>query len=143
MTFTYSDTSVSTTLAKVRLRIGDTDSTDPLLTDEEIAVYTGDTTDINLCAVQCVEAILAKLARQIQHSGAGLSGSAQMKFDQYERLLERLKKAAGRGRIQAFAGGVSDSRNDSLRNDTDFPQPQATVGRDDYDRSGVNPAVDE
>ena len=39
MTFTYSSTSIITVLAKVRLEIGDTDSTAALFTDEELQVY--------------------------------------------------------------------------------------------------------
>lgn len=39
MTFTYDSTDLSTTLAQVRLELGDTDSSAPHFTDEELQVY--------------------------------------------------------------------------------------------------------
>lgn len=112
MTFTYSSTSIGTALAKVRLQIGDTDSTDPLFTDEEInyhlSVHSDDVipTAIALCDVlatrfarefdfetddqkfarsQRQKAYAARAAELRAQADSGLSVLGQTKVDGYSQ----------------------------------------------------------
>ena len=91
MTFTYSIASLSTPLAQVRLRIGDTDSNVPLLEDEEINVALGTHANAVLpAAIACVRLILARLARDVDTSHAGVSAQRDQKTQHYRDILQML-----------------------------------------------------
>lgn len=94
MTWTYSSTSIGTDLAKIRLTLGDTNSNDPLLTDEEIAYYQTLDTDLRLVAARCCDAIVGKLARNIDRSNLGMSAQRSQVVQHYLDLADRLRKEA-------------------------------------------------
>lgn len=125
MTFTYSNTDLSTTLSQVRLAIGDTDSDDPLLTDEEINHYLGLEADVYLAAVQCIEAILAKLApKQVDRSNIGLQSSRSQKYNHY---LELHKKLTARGTLRTaapFVGGSTIADKEVQSGDSSLVTPR-------------------
>ena len=135
MTFTYSSTSLSTNLAKVRLRLGDTNSDDPLLTDEEINVYLDDANDdVRGASLRACRAIVAKFARTVNDSAAGINSSKTSKFTQYKDLLEVLEEDARSGSTATpFVGGVSRARADDTATDTDFRPHSFGVGMHDRD----------
>ena len=60
MTFTYSDTDLSTDLAKVRRIISDVDSNEPIFTDEEIAGFLTLETGVRRAAAMALETMASR-----------------------------------------------------------------------------------
>jgi hypothetical protein len=130
MTWSYDATS-TTALNKVRRRIGDTNTNDQLLANEEIEDFLSEySNDLYATAGASCEAICAKLARESSHSTNGMSNSRDQKFDHYERLAERMW---GKARLTAtgFAGGVSEAEEDSFDDDTDLKPYSFRIAQDD------------
>lgn len=132
MTWTYSPTSLGTDLAKVRLYIGDTNTNDQLLSDEEIAVFTTLETSLFMAAARCCDAIIAKLARDIDRSNIGMSASRSQKVQHYKDLRDKLEEWSKSGGGGMFVGGVSADANETLDTDADNIKPQFTVGKFDF-----------
>lgn len=122
MTWTYDDPLAHPRDA-VRLLIGDTDSSDPLITDQEVAyaldLWNDDHYDAGsyLC-----EVIAAKFAREVTHSADGLSYSASELYRHYSELADRLAKTGKKIRRRGatpYAGGFSRSERIKADQDTD------------------------
>lgn len=132
MTWTYSDTDLSTDLAKVRLKIGDVDTNDQLLTDEEIAYVLANYTGLDLAAVECLKIILAapEAARAVDRSGTGFSATRSQRFQHLRDLLAELQAKASTSASPSLMG-TSQSEQDSLDADTDYIQPSFIRGLHD------------
>lgn len=130
MAFTYD---ISTTRGKVRFRVGDTDSNDPLLTDAEVDFVLDDSNDDFLVAsVKACRAIVAKLAREVNASAAGINSSRQSKFEQYRKLLEDLEAdVVSSGAASTYVGGISKDREQTADEDTDLRPNAFSVGMHD------------
>lgn len=122
MTWTYDSTSITTNLAKVRLRIGDTMTQDQLLTDEEINHYLGLYSSIDEAAAYCCEAIVAKLARDTTRSALGMSDSRNEMIQTYKDMAVRLRESHG-SVADLTSTGDSVSAKETLTDDTDRVQP--------------------
>lgn len=123
MTFTYDSTSISTDLAKVRTLIGDTNSSDPLLTDEQITFFLDETADIYLAAANAIRrGILPGIARRIDRSGTGFSATRSQITVHYRDLAETLESKSSALANPAWSE-LSDSDVDTIESDTDFQQP--------------------
>jgi hypothetical protein len=73
VSWSYSD-SLTTNKDKVRLKIGDTDTNDQLLSNETIeALLTEHNNDLDLTAISCVRAIIAQFNRTIDRNAAGMT----------------------------------------------------------------------
>ena len=133
MTFTYNSASIGTNLVKVRLRLGDTNSDDALLTDEEINHYLDVAEDdLPTAAVMACRAIVAKFARVVNDSAAGINSSKTSKFSQYRDLLRELEEEVrSRGAAQPFVGGISIDREDDADDDTDLRRNSFEIGMTD------------
>ena len=135
MAWTYSE-SLATTRDKLRLRIGDTDSGDPLLANETLDVLLADNNDdLSLTCIDAVRAIIAKLGREFDRSAAGVSGSRSQKVQHFHDLLKQLTKES-RLSTGVVVGGLSASRKEAIESDGDFVRPSFTVGGDDLPSSG-------
>ncbi len=99
MTFTYSSTAdPQTTLGKIRLAIGDTDSTAALFTDEEIDVYRDNRSDnILLVAADLCDVLATRYALLVTTDVGG------QKID-YSNLSAAFAKRAETLRGQASGG---------------------------------------
>lgn len=129
MTWTY-DEALGSTRDRVRLRIGDTDTNAQLLPDETLDAWIADTDDEVVVAIQAVQAILAKIARDTSRSAAGITTERDQVTTHYRDLLADLRRErGGRGRI--FAGGTSRSVRDTIESDDDFVRPAFRMGQDD------------
>lgn len=109
MTWSYGNDPASDPLDEVRLLIGDTLVTSPLISDEDIAyfliVYPKQTVPLRpayLAAAAAADAIAASLARKADRSLArGLSIQASQQYDHYVQVAAELREAyatGGRGR---------------------------------------------
>jgi hypothetical protein len=94
MTWTYSGNPAANERDAVRFLVADTDSTDPLITDEEIAYLLVLYTEAPHAAVGAARAIAAKFSRDSdQARGIGdlnLSESLSQKSTQYHHLGDHL-----------------------------------------------------
>lgn len=139
MTFTYNSTDLSTNLAKIRRRIGDVESADPLLTDEEINAASSASSNNNLAAALCCEWIAAGFARKADKSVGPLSITLHQKYDQYIALASVLRLEDAYSTLP-HAGGISISEKETAEEDTDRVPPSFTVdGMDSEMVSTFNP----
>lgn len=137
MTFTYSSTDLSTTLARVRLLIGDTDSADQQLTDEEIDYFTDTHSSPFFAAAAACDALAASYSRRPTKSVGPLSISYGELTEKYTNLAARLRyQGTASGASLPYTGGISDSDKTTREADTDRTKPQFLLGMDDYPGTG-------
>ena len=120
MSWSYSD-SLGTDRDKTRFRIGDTDTDEQLLSNELLDALLVSRGSPALAAIDAVEGILAKFARDIDRSALGMGGARSQKTQFYRDLLKELRAEAARGDTSIFFGGGSISQKDSNREDSDAP----------------------
>lgn len=98
MAFSFNP-SLSTDRDWVRLRIGDTDASWPLLQDDTIdAILAAHGNDRLRAALACARAIVAQLARQADTDNTGLSVRASQRAEAYRKLVAELEQEiAGTG----------------------------------------------
>ena len=129
MSWTFSE-SLAADRDIVRLKIGDTDTDDQLLSNETLDALLAIRADVILCSIDACRAILAKLARDIDRSAAGMSGSRSQKTQHYKDVLANLIKESG-GETRVKVGGISKDSIDALNDDSDFEKPSFTIGMND------------
>ena len=134
MTFSYS-TSLATDKDKVRFRIGDTDSNRELQSDEEINAVLAAKPSVLPASMECVEAILAKIARDIDRNAAGISSSRSQAFTHYKDLLVKLSREM-LTESEMFVGGLSKAAKRSFEADSDFVRPSFDIGKFDNPLAG-------
>ena len=128
MTWTYGGapgtTSAPTRRDAVRLLVGDTDTTDQQVSDEEIAFGLSQAADdiYNASALIC-RALSGKYARLVDTSIESVSSSYSQRATQYAELAVRLIKEGKRlgsvGLGVPVAGGMSISEMQSIEDDAD------------------------
>jgi hypothetical protein len=141
MTFTYNTADLTATsssghLAQVRLKIGDTNSADGLLQDEEIYYFlNANSSGIQATSIASCEAIIAEFSRFVDKTVGPFSESLSQRINGYKALLSRLE----RGEAQAaypYAGGISITTKDAQVADTDRVPPAFYVGMLDNPNNG-------
>lgn len=95
MSFSYSGDPAESTLDAIRFYSQDVDSSDPLITNEEIEFIISSWSHVSdnalfLAAVVC-DAISSKFAREISFSADGVSVGASELQEKYERLADSLR----------------------------------------------------
>jgi hypothetical protein len=104
MTWTYTSTDPSgTTRDQVRTYIGDTDSTDPLLTDEQIAFALSEAGTVKASSALAADWIAASFARKADKSMGDLSITYSQMAAQYTALANRLRSEMSRTVLPALA----------------------------------------
>jgi hypothetical protein len=97
--------SIETDRDRVRLMIGDTDESDPLLSDDEIAAFVAyrkvenedeeSVTNIPAAAADAADAIAAKFARKFNFAEDGQRFDVAQQHGHYLALAQRLRTRAG------------------------------------------------
>jgi hypothetical protein len=122
VTFTWDATTISTDLARVRDAIGDTDSNDPILTDERINALLALYTDWRVAAVHAIDRMIAHYARNASsRSAIGLSSSHEM-IQNLRDLKTELSRVAYAS-VAPILAGSSEAEKEDLTDDTDAVQP--------------------
>lgn len=130
MTWTFSDSDISTNLAKVRVLIGDTDTTDQLLSDEIVNYFlTARASNLNLAAADACDAIASKFARKADFRNGALAVSASQRAKAYTAKAQELRERDG-SLAEISIGGQSIDEKDSLGQDADAVQPRFARGDD-------------
>ena len=129
MTWTYSGDPATNARDSIRFLIGDTDTTDQLLNDEEIAwinnQVTGSdtaTSGVYTVAVRACLTIASKFSRMADKSVGDLSVSMAQKAHAYRdqaNVLKSLAMAEG-GVPTPYAGGISLSDKEIDQDDSDI-----------------------
>lgn len=146
MTWTYTPGWLSVSgatggMTRTRLLIGDTETTDQQLQDEEIYWVLTATTIGTYAAAACCDLLSAKYARQVNTENSALRVTAAARHLHYKDLAKRLR-ADGPGDIpggEGFGtvlggmdvGGAYESDNDAIRDDDNNVLPSFSVGQDD------------
>ena len=124
MTWSYTDTALATsTKDQVRFLVGDTDTTDQQLQDEEINFVLTQEAGVYRAASQCAKNIAAKYARQVTRSFGGRSDQLSQLVDHYRQLAKDLWAKGTLKRMTFYAGGQSQSEKDSQAQNTDMVEP--------------------
>ena len=132
MAWSYDETDLGTTTASgrlnsVRLLLGDTDTNDQQVQNEEITFGLAQTNNnVYFAAAWCARVVAAKYSRQVNTSLDGaLSADYPDLAKQYTGLAESLEyqgKKAG-AVVGIKAGGISKTRVDAVRANTDRITP--------------------
>lgn len=88
MTFTYTNTPLTSRRDALRLLTFDTDATSVKLQDEQLDYFLGKSANDYLAAAQACLAIAAKAAEDVSASVGTLREEAQQRFDHYRALAE-------------------------------------------------------
>jgi len=115
MTFTYDDPN-SSDLESVRYKIGDTDSDNPQLTDEEIEYELAEAnSSILLAAARCASALAARYARKVTKKIGDRSINYSDLAAQYRSLAADLESQHQQGAYSGYSvpdiGKVADVEN--------------------------------
>jgi hypothetical protein len=134
VTWTYSPTSITTDLAKVRLQIGDTDTDDQLLSDEEINYVLGRYAGVDRASYECAKILLAQpeAARAFDRTGTGFSATRSQRFQHLKDIVDQWKAGASL-KAQPSLTGMSKSEKTSLEADTDYVPAAFERGLHDND----------
>jgi hypothetical protein len=127
MAWTYSD-ALTTPKDKVRIRIGDTDSADPVLSDGEIT-YALElaSNDLNQAAIYACEFAVAKYSKQPDTRFGPSSVSGSQRSSQYADLLKQLRRrTVTSGGALPYSGGISKSDKETEEANTDRAKPAFT-----------------
>jgi len=90
MTVTYD---LTNNIGKVRLKIGDTDTTDSVFTDEEITIFlTNNSNNVNLSSAEAMEAWAAKYATNADSEHIGDYSYTQKIVANMMKTAERLRE---------------------------------------------------
>ena len=138
MTWTYSDPTESDKDA-VRFLVGDTNSADPLVTDEEITYLLAEHGDVFPAAIAAAESLAYKFAREVSHSADGLSWSGSDLHKHFLTVADRLKQTHRRSRAKSarpYVGGISRVEREKDDADDDLIQTHFRSGGMDNPRKG-------
>lgn len=137
MAATY-DTALGDNVSIVRFRVGDTDTDKPFLDDGEITYLLNNTSSVDQAALEACRAIVAKLAREVNVSTAGVNSQKTSKFQQYKELLKELEHKSGMA-ATPHVGGLSKDRADTADDDDDFRPQVFGIGMHDHDSDWEDP----
>jgi hypothetical protein len=121
----------------VRFLLGDTDSDDPLLQDEEIQFTITSNSSVYHAAAMAAEAVAAKYGKDIQKTVGPLSINLAQRANEFRSLATRLRSTANRSigaPPQYFGDSYSDK--DDAAQDTDKIGTAIKIGGMD------NPSID-
>lgn len=142
MTWTYGGDPAANDRDKVRFLIGDTDTNDQQVSDEEIAYLLTSEGSVPGAAVAAVQALIAKFSRLVDKSVGDLSISYSQRVGQYEKLLRQLVQRRALRTGTPYAGGISESDKDTVEADTDRVRPEFYKGQFSHP-GATDPAEDD
>lgn len=128
MSWTY-DITLPTTRDQVRLRIGDTISTDQQMQNEELDALLAATGDnVNSASLAAARMLQARYARQVDKWVGDLKILASQRARAYASLIEEIESVVSVGRGTPFAGGIRVDAKSTLSEDSSLVQPSFRRG---------------
>lgn len=147
MTWTYSGDPSANARDAIRFLIGDTDTNDQLLSDEEIAWVNTEAsgsstalTDLYDAAYRACHAVAAKLARQADKQIGDLSVKMSQRASSYREQAQELKALSMRssGVPIPYAGGITFSDKEIDQDNPDLFAGWFASGQFNNQRDGGN-----
>lgn len=135
MTWSYSGNPSSSTGDAVRFLVGDTDTTDQLISNEEIAFFVAEFNNARRSASEAARAIAAKYARLMSRSIGGLSADFSAKYRQYLELADNLLSKEEMKPVALFISGYTKSQKEIVELDDDRESTFSRKGIMDNKRS--------
>ncbi len=135
MTWTYSGDPASTARDAVRFLIGDTDTTDQQISDEEVNwLITENGNNVYLAGSASARKVAAEFTRQVRTKTVGaLSISYAARAQEYRDLADDLRQQAStKIALAVYAGGISRADKELQEADTDWDKPAFTRGMTDF-----------
>ena len=112
-------------IERVRLKIGDTDSSDYLIEDEEIQVAIDRNPSITAAASAAAYRVAAKLARRFNHQKSEVSKDEAQLYRHYRQVAKDLEDELDAGNAPIpVSTGISVDDKDAARDDTDRVKPR-------------------
>lgn len=132
MAWTYGADPLNSDQDLLRLLIGDTDTTDQLLSDAEVLYFTTTFSVPYGAAVAAAFAIAAKYARQINTRNSILWVYAKARWDHYMALYNLLLDLESKAALCTIVvGGFSRAERLAIMANTDLIRPSFEIGQDD------------
>lgn len=132
MSWSYTGNPTDSTKDYVRFRIGDTDSSDQLLGDDEIDAMVSQFGDKRLAAAAAAESVAAKFSRRFDTRYGKVSQQWSQLVEHYLTLAKKLRAEYTLNAAAPWAGSISQSAKDEERDDTDRVEPAFSVGMHDF-----------
>jgi len=148
MSWSYSGNPSTSANDEVRFLVGDTDTTDQLLQDEEIAWLITNCGTTRFAAVEAANGIAAKYSRMADKAVGDLRLSASQKSKQYFDLAKRLRRRAMVGSVTPYAGGITESDKNINRDNPDtvvpfFNREQGEIPGTGLPQQSIDPTLTE
>lgn len=147
MAFNYDSSDLATDLNAIRFAIGDTVDRSPFsLDDAEITYILTIQPQLGYAASEAARRLAGKYSVQADTKNSELSVTASQRYDHLMDLADKLGKNPElfTGKKSAspvpFLGGMRQSENDVLDEDTNARQPYFKHGR--FDNQGTSPQLD-
>lgn len=138
MTFTYSGNPDTSDQDAVRFEIQDTDQSQPLISDEEIAYMLVREGSVLRAAAGCCEVIARNFARRADLTLTSGTDTVKRTYttmaSNYLAMAEKLRQRTSAAGGAPWHGGGSLARKDQLAGEADRVQPR--FGRDDFTLPG-------
>jgi hypothetical protein len=131
MVWTY-DGNPTTDIEKVRLHIGDTDTTDQQLNDDEVQLMLTNHGSVEQAALGACDLLIAKYSRRPDKSVGALKISASQIRQGYRELKSALRATFGLQWGAIYAGGISVDDKATDQDDTDRVVPAFTREMHEY-----------
>lgn len=123
MSWTYDAEDMTIPLNRVRLMVGDTNASDPQLSDEELQLFIDSSDTDRGAAVLAARALAAKYARSVDKWVGDLKILASQRHRAYQALVEELTPTGGSINGIPSAGGIRYSSKEEILADTDLVVP--------------------
>lgn len=140
MTFTYCSP-LDNDRDKVRLYVGDTNSSDALLQDEDIQFFLESEGSPKRAAAVAALSISAKFSRLADETVGQVRVSFSQKSEQYAKLADKLRMSADVDDVVPYAGGISISDKRAQEDDADRVPP--AFERTIHENDRIPPSDDE
>ncbi len=125
--WTYSGDPSKSAKDLVRFLIGDTDSSDPLLTDLEIAYLLGQYNMVAMnAAIRACETIMTKFARLANETVGSVKIDFSQKSKAYRDMAAALTQRLSVESMTPYAGGISIADKQTNEQNTDRVKPDFT-----------------
>lgn len=135
MAWSYSGDPATSTRDAVRFLIGDTDTNDQLISNEEINYFVTEFGNARRSASEAARSIAAKFARLMNRSIGGLSADFSAKYRQYLELADSLLSKEEMKPVTLYISGYSKSAKEAVELDSDRESTFSRKGIMDNKRS--------
>lgn len=119
----------------VRFIVGDTNSDDKLLDDNEILWVLEQEGNVQQAAICCLQNLITVYSRYVDKTGKGSSTAHGMRVENFRTALDSLLEKQAMGALEVFAGGISRSQKQVQEDNPDTVPPKFTKNMFDNPRA--------